>query len=67
MCMTVVGICVLRLAWLYFVFPHFGTMQSLVYGYPVTWAATSLMFIVYYLRGGWRKRRMLAAGIGGAV
>jgi putative MATE family efflux protein len=63
MCMTVVGICVLRLMWLYFVFPHFGTMNSLVFGYPVTWAATSLMFILYYLRGGWLKRRMLAAGI----
>lgn len=67
MCMTVVGICGLRLVWLYFVFPRFGTMQFLVFGYPVTWAATSLMFIVYYLRGGWRKRRMLAAGIGGTV
>ena len=67
MCMTVVGICVLRLVWLYFVFPHFGTMNSLVFGYPVTWAATSLLFIVYYLRGGWRTRRMLAVGMGGAV
>jgi Na+-driven multidrug efflux pump len=67
MCMTVVGICVLRLVWLYAVFPHYGTMNSLVFGYPVTWAATSLLFIIYYLRGGWRKRRMLAAGIGGAA
>lgn len=63
MIMTVVGICVLRLVWLYAVFPHFGTMESLVFGYPVTWAATSLMFIFYYLRGGWLKRRMLAAGM----
>ncbi len=67
MCMTVVGICVLRLVWLYCVFPHFGTMKSLVFSYPVTWAATSLMFIVYYLRGGWRRKRTLAAGIGGTV
>lgn len=66
MCMTVVGICVLRLVWLYAVFPRFGTMSSLVFGYPVTWAATSVMFIIYYLlvmRGGLPKR--LAAGLGG--
>lgn len=68
MCMTVVGICVLRLVWLYAVFPHFGTMNSLVFGYPVTWAATSVMFIIYYLRcmrGGRFKHRMLAAGMEG--
>ncbi len=66
MCMTVVGICVLRLVWLYAVFPRFGTMSSLVFSYPVTWAATSVMFIIYYLlrmRGGLSKR--LAAGLEG--
>ena len=66
MLMTVVGICVLRLVWLYAVFPRFGTMQSLVFGYPVTWAATSVMFIFYYLRvmrGGRYAQRVAAAGM----
>ncbi len=66
MAMTVVGICGLRLVWLYAVFPLFPTMKALVFSYPVTWTVTSLLFILYYLRGGWLKRRMLAAGIGGA-
>jgi len=56
MVITVVGICVLRIAWLYGAFPLNPTVGMLVFGYPVTWAATSLMFIVYYLRGGWRTR-----------
>ena len=62
MMMTVVGICVLRIAWLYGAFPLNPTVRMLVFGYPVTWAATSVMFILYYLRGGWRTRRMAAAG-----
>jgi Na+-driven multidrug efflux pump len=63
MAMTVLGICGLRLAWLYIVFPLFPTMKILVFSYPVTWAATSLMFIIYYLlRGGRTRRRLLAVG-----
>ncbi len=62
MAMTVFGICGLRLFWLYVVFPLFPTMDALVFSYPVTWAATSLLFIAYYLRGGWLRRRQLAIG-----
>ncbi len=62
MMMTVVGICLMRIAWLYGAFPLNPTVSTLVFGYPVTWAATSIMFIVYYLRGGWRTRRLTAAG-----
>jgi Na+-driven multidrug efflux pump len=68
LCMTVVGICGLRLFWLYAVFPHYGTMNSLVMGYPVTWAATSVMFIIYYLRcmhRGHFKQKILTAGTEG--
>jgi putative MATE family efflux protein len=62
MAMTVFGICGLRLFWLYVIFPPLKTMDALVFSYPVTWAATSLLFIAYYLRGGWLRRRQLAIG-----
>jgi len=61
MLMTVLGICLLRIAWLYGVFPFFPTLKVLAFGYPVTWASTSVLFIIYYLRGHWLQRRLLNA------
>lgn len=58
MIITVMGICALRIAWLYGAFPLNPTIEMLVFGYPVTWTVTSLMFILYYLRGSWRARRL---------
>jgi len=58
MIITVMGICALRIAWLYGAFPLNPTIGMLVFGYPVTLTVTSLMFILYYLRGGWRARRL---------
>ena len=28
--------------------------------YPITWTLSSVLFIVYYLRGGWMQRCMQA-------
>ena len=61
MLMTVLGICGLRIAWLYGVFPRYPTLRVLAFSYPVTWAATSVLFIFYYLRGGRLEKRLLNA------
>ena len=53
---TLLGICVLRLVWVLVFVPMDHTIERTVFSYPLTWAVTSLMFIVYYLRGGWVKR-----------
>ena len=29
-----------------------------VFSYPLTWSLTSVLFIFYYLQGGWLKRRI---------
>lgn len=62
MLMTCFGVCVTRVLWVAFVVPHFDDVMWVLYSYPVSWTLTSLMFITYYFKGGWFKRRMLAHG-----
>lgn len=63
MLMTLVGVCVLRLVWIFTVVPQHHTIETVVLSYPITWTVTSLAFLVYYLHGGWLKRRCAAMGI----
>lgn len=63
--MTLFGVCVLRLIWL-LVFipqPQFHTVENTILSYPITWAFTSVLFILYYLFGGWMKRCQKKAGL----
>ena len=62
MLMSCLGLCVLRVVWILTVVPHYGTLESIIIGYPIAWATTSLMFLVYYLQGGWLKRCKKKAG-----
>lgn len=48
MILVCLGICVLRIAWLTFISPHYPTIKGVVVSYPVTWFTTSLLFIIYY-------------------
>lgn len=54
--MTCVGICILRVIWVLAVVPLRPEISTVAFSYPLTWAVTSLLFIVYYLRGNWLKR-----------
>ena len=62
MLMTCIGICVLRIIWIFTVVPQWHTIETVSYSYPITWGVTSLLFILYYWKGGWLKRRSLAMG-----
>ena len=53
---TLFGICILRLVWLLVFVPMDRTLERTVFSYPMTWVVTSVLFIVYYLKGGWMKR-----------
>ena len=59
--MTLFGICLLRVIWVDFIAPAHQSVAFMLLCYPVTWVITSLMFIVYYLRGGWLRRCIRAA------
>ncbi len=54
--MTLLGVCVLRVVWVLWISPRYGSLSVMLLCYPITWAVTSAMFWVYYLRGGWLKR-----------
>lgn len=49
MVMTVLGICGLRILWLLFIFPMFGTLQSLYVSYPISWIGTAVVNFIAYI------------------
>ncbi len=63
MIMTCLGVCVGRVLWLLLVVPQHHTVQMVTAGYPLSWALTSLLFILYYLHGGWLRRSAAKAGL----
>ena len=54
MVMTALGICVTRILWLTF-YPY-NTVIEALYCYPISWIITTIIFVVYYLQGGWLKK-----------
>ncbi len=54
--MTALGACILRVAWVLIAVPLRPEMSTVAFSYPLTWSATSVLFIIYYLRGNWLKR-----------
>ena len=46
---TLLGICVMRIAWLIGVLKISPTISAIIFSYPVTWLLTALLFIGYYL------------------
>lgn len=47
--LMVIGICGVRIAWLYTVFPKLGTLQSIYMCFPVSWAITMIIEIVLWV------------------
>lgn len=60
MIITVFGVCGLRLAWIWGVLPFHHTPGMVAASYPVTWGATAVVFIIYYLRMNWLRRHIPA-------
>ena len=49
MCVSIVGICVLRVFWIYTIFAAHHTWEMLIISYPVTWVLTgAAQFVCYY-------------------
>ena len=46
---VLVGTCLLRIVWVFAVFPNFRTLECLYLSYPVSWSLTALIQIVFYL------------------
>ena len=57
MIISVLGVCVLRLAWIFFVVPVNHTLIMVAASYPITWTVTSAAIWIYYRFGGWLEPR----------
>ena len=56
MLLTCFGVCVLRIAWIFLAVPLHHEVATVAFSYPLTWTITSVLFIIYYKKGGWIKR-----------
>lgn len=61
MVVSVLGICVFRVAWLYTVFPLWPTMESVYLTYPISWLLVLVAMVVVYRRTLRRLYRRAAA------
>ena len=62
MLLTCGGVCVLRVVWIFTVLPFHNTLDTLLLSYPITWALTSFLFLIYYRRGNWMRRQIAKYG-----
>ena len=56
--LTMFGVCVLRLLYLFIFVNQNATNFNIAFSYPMTWAVTSAMFVVYYFKGHWLSSRI---------
>ena len=53
---TAIGICGLRILWIFITVPASPLIGTILFVYPLTWFLTSFVFTLYYLRGKWLQR-----------
>lgn len=45
---SILGVCGIRIMWIFTVFAHNKTLETLFISYPISWAATSLILLIAY-------------------
>jgi Na+-driven multidrug efflux pump len=48
MILTSLGVCALRVFWLFSAVPVWPDIKTVIFSYPLTWSVTSVLFIFYY-------------------
>jgi putative MATE family efflux protein len=56
MLLTSIGVCGLRVLWIIIAVPQRPEIKTVIFSYPLSWAVTSVLFIIYYMYF-WKKRR----------
>lgn len=46
---TTIGVCGTRIAWVYAVFPRYGTFKALLFAYPASLSITALLILIALL------------------
>ena len=54
--MSIVGVCGLRILWIFCAVPYHRTVEMICLSYPLTWIVTSIGFVIYYLFSDLRKK-----------
>ena len=49
------GICLLRIVWIFTVFARFHTLPVLCYCYAISWFVTALIMFLYFRKGTWNN------------
>lgn len=62
MLLTGIGICGFRVVWVMIVRPTNPDLAMIIHCYPISWAITSVMFVIYYFKGKWFERRVAKLG-----
>ena len=50
MLLTCGGVCLIRIVWMFGVFPGHPGINMIMLSYPVSWGITAVLFIIYYFR-----------------
>jgi putative MATE family efflux protein len=56
MLLTSIGVCGLRVLWIIIAVPQRPEIKTVIFSYPLSWAVTSVLFIIYYMYF-WKKRK----------
>ena len=48
MIMTALGVCLLRVVWIFIAVPIYPDIKTICFSYPLTWTITSILFIIYF-------------------
>ncbi len=56
MIISLLGVCLLRILWIYLVVPHWNTIAGVSLSYPFTWGVTAVVFLLYYRHSKWLER-----------
>ena len=54
MILTSLGVCVLRIVWIFTMLPIWPDVKTVLVSYPISWVVTSILFIVYFI---WYTRK----------
>ncbi|MEY8352441.1 MATE family efflux transporter [Lachnospiraceae bacterium 54-53] len=50
MLLTCLGVCALRVVWIWVAVPLHPVIETVIFSYPMTWTVTSVLFVIYFYR-----------------
>ena len=60
--LTAIGVCAVRIVWVFIIFPANPSAHLMSYCYPVSWALTATAMVIYYFRTVRREKRAKTIG-----